>query len=190
MKIWGRMPADLPPTLQRLIARSQRISLPRSCPAPERLRRLRAALCRQRTVRVTYFALPPDVHAAIQELRTIPRGLSPTTTRYGPTGPGPDPAVAASAQLATAAHASPTAWETPPHRGGRAAAAHAATVTPCRHANADKLAPSTVHNDLAIAESVATPPTQRLSSALHGDSREFLRCGGERDAGLLRRLWH
>lgn len=89
MKIWARMLADLPPTLQRLIARAQRISLPRSCPAPERLRRLRAALCRQRTVRVTYFALPPDVQAVVQELRAIPRGLSPAdlTTRYGPIRP-------------------------------------------------------------------------------------------------------
>lgn len=51
MQIWARMLADLPPTLQRLIARSQRISLPQSCPASERLRRLRAALYRRTCTR-------------------------------------------------------------------------------------------------------------------------------------------
>lgn len=52
MQIWARMLTDLPPTLQRLIARSQRTSLPRSCPASERLRRLlRAALYRRTCTR-------------------------------------------------------------------------------------------------------------------------------------------
>jgi hypothetical protein len=44
---------DSPATLQRLIARHNRISLPRACPADARLCRLRAALIHQRTVRVT-----------------------------------------------------------------------------------------------------------------------------------------
>ena len=58
MNRWAMMLADAPPTLQRLIARRQRISLPRSCSAEECVARLRASLCHARTVCEISFAHP------------------------------------------------------------------------------------------------------------------------------------
>src|SRR6266508_2834120 len=86
MNHWAAMLADCPPTLQRLIARAQRISLPRNAPPDVRQARLRQALCHPPTVRATYFALPPDARAALQQLRTVRGGLSPAvlTAQYGP----------------------------------------------------------------------------------------------------------
>jgi len=79
------MLADLPAELQRAIARSQRISLPRRHDATERVRRLRAALCHARTVCVTYAALDPDEQAALQHLRQCHGGLTQDelTRHYG-----------------------------------------------------------------------------------------------------------
>ncbi len=89
MNRWALMLAEAPPTLQRLIARHQRISLPRGCSAAVRLARLRAALCHARTVRERFFALPPQAQAALHELRAAPRGLAPDdlTARFGPLRP-------------------------------------------------------------------------------------------------------
>ena len=44
MHYWAHMLADLPALGQKLIARRQRVSLPRNCSATERLQRLRRAL--------------------------------------------------------------------------------------------------------------------------------------------------
>src|SRR5437764_6846971 len=90
MNIWFQMLADTPATLQRLIARSNRISLPRhAATAQVRLERLRLSLCHARTVRVTYFALSPAQQLALQELRHIRGGLSSQqlAARYGPVRP-------------------------------------------------------------------------------------------------------
>jgi len=76
MNRWAALLAQTPPTLQRLIASSQRISLPRCCAPAERLARLRGALCRAAAVRAVYFTLDPEAQQALQELRHIPRGLS------------------------------------------------------------------------------------------------------------------
>lgn len=85
MNHWARMLNALPATAQRLVARTQRITFPRTCAPAERPRRLRTALCRARTVRATYFALPADAQAALQHLRACPRGLPPAhlTAQYG-----------------------------------------------------------------------------------------------------------
>jgi hypothetical protein len=85
MNVWAAMLADLPATAQRTIARFQRVSLPRGCAAEERLQRLRAALCRAKTVRAVYFTLNADLRSAIQDLRQHPRGLRPVdvVARYG-----------------------------------------------------------------------------------------------------------
>jgi len=77
MNHWARMLADLPPTLQRAIARHRRISLPRRCPPAERLRRLRRALCRPVTVRAAFAVLPAADQAALQILAAHPRALLP-----------------------------------------------------------------------------------------------------------------
>jgi|GEM_PF-692142 len=89
MNRWAEYLSEIPPTLHRLIARSQRISLPRGCPPAERLRRVRQALCRSTAVRATYFALSAEAQAALQQLRDEPRGLTPAelTARYGPLRP-------------------------------------------------------------------------------------------------------
>src|SRR5947207_6582684 len=89
MNIWAEHLSELPATLHRLIARHQRISLPRGCSAAERQLRVRQALCRAVAVRATYFALPPEAQAALQELRECPRGLDPAelSARYGPLRP-------------------------------------------------------------------------------------------------------
>ncbi len=89
MHSWAAFLAQTPPTLQRLIASSQRISLPRRCTPAERLARLRAAICRAAAVRSVYFLLMPDEQHAVQILRAIPRGLNVAdlTARFGPIRP-------------------------------------------------------------------------------------------------------
>jgi hypothetical protein len=89
MNRWAAFLAQTPPTLQRLIAASQRVSLPRRCPPAERLARLRAALCRPAAVRAVYFALAPDEQQALQALRHLPRGLAADAlaARLGPLRP-------------------------------------------------------------------------------------------------------
>ncbi|RRR66818.1 MAG: WYL domain-containing protein [Candidatus Viridilinea halotolerans] len=86
MQTWALLLAQTPPTLQRLIAATQRISLPRGCSAAERLARLRAALCRRAAVQRLYFLLTPEEQAAVQALRALRGGLdAPTLTlRLGP----------------------------------------------------------------------------------------------------------
>lgn len=89
MHSWAAFLAQTPPTLQRLIASSQRISLPRRCSPEERLARLRAAICRAAAVRSVYFWLDTDEQQAVQTLRAIPRGLNAAdlTARFGPIRP-------------------------------------------------------------------------------------------------------
>jgi hypothetical protein len=89
MNRWSLWLADAPAALQRLIARTHRISLPRACPADERLRRLRRALCTPAAVRAVYAALDADVRAALDELRSARRGLDAATltARYGAVRP-------------------------------------------------------------------------------------------------------
>src|SRR5690349_6672946 len=85
MNHWAQMLRDLPALGQRLVARAQRISLPRNADADARLVRLRQALCHAATVRATYAALEPAAQAALQELRA-PRGgmrLDELERRYG-----------------------------------------------------------------------------------------------------------
>lgn len=89
MNRWAAYLAATPASLQRLIAATQRVSLPRSCTPTERLARLRAALCRASAVRATYFALDPAEQRAVQELRHARHGLHPDTltARFGPIRP-------------------------------------------------------------------------------------------------------
>lgn len=89
MNRWAAFLAQTPPTLQRLIASSQRISLPRACPPAERLARLRAAICRPAAVRAVYFTLAPAEQQAVQQLRRLQRGLAADdlAVRYGPIRP-------------------------------------------------------------------------------------------------------
>lgn len=89
MNHWAAWLSDLAPTLQRAIARAQRISLPRGCDPATRTLRLREALCHGRTVRATFFRLPPAARAALWALRDCPRGLTPAelVQRYGPVRP-------------------------------------------------------------------------------------------------------
>jgi len=76
---------ESPACLQRLIARRQRISLPRNCSFDERVSRLRRALCRAATVRATYASLDPIVQAALHALRQMRGGIAPAelTRRFG-----------------------------------------------------------------------------------------------------------
>ena len=89
MNYWARYLAALPPTLQRLIASTQRVSLPRNAPAPLRLARLRSAICRPEAVRSTFAQLDADTHDALHQLRQQPRGLSSAdlAARFGPIRP-------------------------------------------------------------------------------------------------------
>ena len=89
MNRWAQMLTDLPPTLQRLIARRQRISLPRQCLPAERERRLRRALCRPAAVRAVYATLDPAAQQAVQALRDVRGGLTlaQLTQQYGPLRP-------------------------------------------------------------------------------------------------------
>lgn len=86
MNRWALALQQAPATLQRLIARHNRISLPRRCSPSERLQRLRVALIHQRTVRVTYFSLDAATHAALQDLRQHRAGIATAVLaqRYGP----------------------------------------------------------------------------------------------------------
>ena len=86
MNQWAAMLGDLPPSAQRVLARANRISLPRGCAAPLRHTRLRQALCHAATVRATYRALAPAAQAALHQLRTQRGGISPRalTRAYGP----------------------------------------------------------------------------------------------------------
>jgi hypothetical protein len=83
------MLADTPASLQRLIARANRVSLPRRCSPAERLARLRAALCHQRTVRVTFFSLDATLQAAVRDLASRRGGIAPDdlARQYGPIRP-------------------------------------------------------------------------------------------------------
>lgn len=85
MNRWAIMLAEMPATAQRLIARHQRVSLPRQCPADERLRRIRVAICRSTAVRAIYLTLAPAERAAVQELRQLRGGIRPSDLeeRYG-----------------------------------------------------------------------------------------------------------
>jgi hypothetical protein len=89
MHHWPIYLAALPASLLRLIAATHRISLPRRASPGERLERVRSALCRPVAVRECYFALPPDVQAAAQSLRSAPRTLSAAQVakRFGPLRP-------------------------------------------------------------------------------------------------------
>ena len=89
MNRWAAFLAQTPPTLQRLVASSQRISLPRGCTSAARLARLRAALCRPAAVRAVYFALAPAEQQAVQQLRHLPCGLAVDglAARLGPIRP-------------------------------------------------------------------------------------------------------
>ncbi len=69
MNHWALMLQQSPPELQRLIARTQRVSLPRGCDAIERLRRLRRALCSATAVRSTYTLLDSETRRALDVLR-------------------------------------------------------------------------------------------------------------------------
>jgi len=86
MNRWAPFLADLPASLQRAIARAQRVSLPHVCPAHERLRRLRRALCRPAAVRAAYANLDAPTRAALQTLRERNAPLSPAevTACLGP----------------------------------------------------------------------------------------------------------
>lgn len=85
MSQWARFLQELPTTHQRLIARSQRISLPRGATAEQRLQRLRRALCHAGTVRATFAMLAGDERAALFDLRTRRRGMRTAElyARYG-----------------------------------------------------------------------------------------------------------
>src|SRR5262245_4415490 len=85
MNHWARMLRDLPASAQRLIARAQRISLPRNCNTEERLIRLRQALCHRATVLATYASLDDPTCAALQDLRGRRGGICPAELeqRYG-----------------------------------------------------------------------------------------------------------
>lgn len=89
MNMWAVLLAESPTLVQRLIARTQRISLPRGCDAATRVARLRLALCRQATVRAMYALLDADVRAALQSLRLQPGSIAPDdlAARYGPIRP-------------------------------------------------------------------------------------------------------
>ncbi len=89
MNRWAMALAQTPPTLQRLIAATQRVSLPRGCSPAERLQRLRTVLCRRAAVHAVYFSLSDAEQAALQALRHIRRGLAPAdlAARFGPIRP-------------------------------------------------------------------------------------------------------
>lgn len=71
------MLAELSVLGQRLVARHQRISLPRDCSADVRHARLRHALCHAATVRSSYLMLDETTQLALQELRARRRGIDP-----------------------------------------------------------------------------------------------------------------
>ncbi|MDW8215529.1 MAG: WYL domain-containing protein [Roseiflexaceae bacterium] len=85
MNRWVALLGETPSELQRLIARVQRISLPRTCTADERLRRLRAALCSAAAVRSVYASLDAETRAALADLRQRRGGIDADelALRYG-----------------------------------------------------------------------------------------------------------
>lgn len=85
MNHWACMLADLPALGQRLIARRQRVSLPRGCTGEQRLQRLRRALCRATAVRAVFATLDDDARNALRELATRRGGVTQAemTERYG-----------------------------------------------------------------------------------------------------------
>lgn len=85
MQRWSLYLADLPASLLRLIAATHRISLPRRASIAERFTLVRQSLCRPAAVRAVYFSSTPEVQAAAQTLRTLPRCLSPdvVTAQFG-----------------------------------------------------------------------------------------------------------
>ncbi len=89
MHVWARWLADLPATLQRLIARTHRVALPRGATPAVRVARLRQALCTAQRVQALYYTLPPACHAALQRLRNTPHGLDADalTAQLGPLRP-------------------------------------------------------------------------------------------------------
>jgi predicted DNA-binding transcriptional regulator YafY len=86
MNHWARLLRETPASLQRLIARTQRIALPRTCSAHERYLRLRQALCHAQTVRATYATLDAATQAALHDLCTW-RGGIPADVLYQHYGP-------------------------------------------------------------------------------------------------------
>jgi hypothetical protein len=74
---WGELLALAPTTLQRLIARVQRVSLPRHASPDLRLQRLRAALCTSTAVHTTWATLDLPTQTAIHTLATTKGGIAP-----------------------------------------------------------------------------------------------------------------
>lgn len=89
MNHWARFLSELPATHQRLIARAQRVSLPRGSDATVRVARLRFSLCHQATVHAVFATLEPPVRAALADLRVLRRGMraDELVARYGPIRP-------------------------------------------------------------------------------------------------------
>ncbi len=89
MHIWARWLAELPATLQQLIARRHRISLPHGVTPAVRVARLRAALCTPHHVQALYYTLPAACQVALQQLRQTPHGLNAdyVDTQFGPLRP-------------------------------------------------------------------------------------------------------
>ncbi len=85
MNHWALMLADAPARLQLLIARRQRISLPRGADATTRVQCLRQALCHAATVRAVYDSLDTPLQVAVHELRQRQRGIARAELeqRYG-----------------------------------------------------------------------------------------------------------
>lgn len=85
MNRWAALLGETPSELQRLIARTQRVSLPRACTADERLRRLRAALCSAAAVRSVYASLDAETRTALADLRRCRNGIAADELelRYG-----------------------------------------------------------------------------------------------------------
>jgi hypothetical protein len=85
MNVWAQMLAELPATGQRVIARAQRISLPRQCDAATCQLRLRQALCYAATVRAAYALLDRVAQAALHHLCAQRGGIRPATlpAQYG-----------------------------------------------------------------------------------------------------------
>lgn len=86
MNRWALMLQQSPPELQRLIARTQRVSLPHGCDAAERLRRLRRAIFSTAAVRSTYAILDHDARMALETLRCRRGGIGvdELVRQYGP----------------------------------------------------------------------------------------------------------
>lgn len=78
MNRWAALLRETPVELQRLIARTHRIPLPRGCTADQRLQRLRVALCSAASVRAVYATLDAEMRQALDDLRSrwggIPAG--------------------------------------------------------------------------------------------------------------------